>query len=78
MCILNFALVADSGITIKEEEQVCCLETEPQWAYEWRINDNWAKMMCELGKKRKIRTMSFDTDIMLPDNLHCTSHVVVE
>ncbi len=77
MCKLNLTLVADSsGVRVTEEEQLCCLQTEPQWAYEWRIlNNDWAQMMCELAKNQ---TEPSNIEIMLPDNLHCTSHVVVE
>ncbi len=32
-------------------------------------------MMCELAKSQ---TKPHNTEIMLPDNLHCTSHVVME
>ncbi len=59
-----------------EKEQWCCLQAEPQWAYEWRItNYDWAKMMCELAREK---TEQFSTKFMLPDNLHRTSHVIVE
>lgn len=59
----------------REREQICCLQAEPKWAYEWHIiNSDWAEMMCELAKDR---TKPFDREIMLPDKLHCTSHVVV-
>ncbi|XP_058617745.1 uncharacterized protein LOC131531182 isoform X1 [Onychostoma macrolepis] len=78
LCKLNLMLVADSsGVRVAEEgEQWCCLRTEPQWAYEWHIiNHDWAEMMCELAKNK---TKPFNTEIMVPDNLHCTSHVVVE
>lgn len=77
LCKLNLTLVADSrGVRVTEREQVCCLQAEPKWAYEWHIiNSDWAEMMCELTKNR---TKPFDREIMLPDKLHCTSHVVVE
>ncbi|MGL5901352.1 MAG: hypothetical protein ACRCZO_01600, partial [Cetobacterium sp.] len=52
------------------------MKIEVKWAYEWHVtNVLWAKTACELAKNR---TKSFDTDHMLPDNLHCTSHVVTE
>ncbi|KAI2648563.1 Gag-Pol polyprotein [Labeo rohita] len=39
MCKLNLVLVADCcGVRVTEqEEKLCCLRAEPQWAYEWRI-----------------------------------------
>ncbi len=78
LCKLNLILVADSsGVRVETEgEQWCCLQAEPQWAYEWHIIDHdWAEMMCELAKSQ---TKPHNTEIMLPDNLHCTSHVVME
>ncbi len=49
---------------------------EPQWAYEWQIKDSdWAQMILKLAKDRKV---SANTENMLPDRLHCTSHVVIE
>ncbi len=78
LCKLNLILLADSsGVRVETEgEQWCCLQAEPQWAYEWHIiNHDWAEMMCELAKSR---TKPHNTEIMLPDNLHCTSHVVME
>ncbi|XP_048009377.1 protein NYNRIN-like [Megalobrama amblycephala] len=76
MCKLNLVMVADpSGIVVKEGEQMY-LKTEPKWVYKWHITETeWAKTICELGKNR---TLSFGTDFMMPDNLHCTSHVVTE
>uniref|UniRef100_A0A9J8CJW6 ribonuclease H n=1 Tax=Cyprinus carpio carpio TaxID=630221 RepID=A0A9J8CJW6_CYPCA len=77
MSKLNLTLVADStGVRVTEEEQLCCLQAEPQWAYEWRIvNNDWAQMMCVLTKNQ---TKTFNAEITLADSLHCTSHVVME
>ncbi len=55
LCKLNLILVADSsGVRVETEgEQWCCLQAEPQWAYEWHIiNHDWAEMMCELAKSQ--------------------------
>ncbi len=53
-----------------------CAKFEPQWAYEWQIKDSdWAQMILKLAKDR---TVSANTESMLPDGLHCTSHVVIE
>ncbi len=53
-----------------------CAKFEPQWAYEWQIRDSdWAQMILKLAKDR---TVSANTENMLPDRLHCTSHVVIE
>ncbi len=53
-----------------------CAKFEPQWAYEWQITDSdWAQMILKLAKDR---TVSANTENMLPDRLHCTSHVVIE
>ncbi len=53
-----------------------CAKFEPQWAYEWQICDSdWAQMILKLAKDR---TVSANTENMLPDRLHCTSHVVIE
>lgn len=74
MFMLNLTLVADSSCIKVIEEQVCCplIESrEPWWAYEWHI-ENIDQTMCELAKDR---TMSGDTEIMIPADLHCTSHV---
>ncbi len=53
-----------------------CAKFEPQWAYEWQITDSdWAQKILKLAKDR---TVSANTESMLPDRLHCTSHVVLE
>ncbi len=78
LCKLNLMLVANSsGVRVEEGEgQWCFLQAEPQWAYEWHIiNHDWAEMMCEWAKSQ---TKPHNTEIMSPDNLHCTSHVVME
>ncbi len=70
MPCVNFGpmLVANSsGVRVKEEgEQWCCLQAEPKWAYEWHIINH------------DCQTKPHNIEIMLPDNLHCTSHVVME
>ncbi len=77
MCKLNLKLTAGPlGIVIEEEQQMSCAKFEPQWAYEWQIKDSdWAQMILKLAKDR---TVSANTESMLPDRLHCTSHVVLE
>ncbi len=77
MCKLNLKLTAGPfGIVIEEEQQMSCAKFEPQWAYEWQISDSvWAQMILKLAKDR---TVSANTENMLPDRLHCTSHVVLE
>ncbi len=77
MCKLNLKLTAGPfGIVIEEEQQMSCAKFEPQWAYEWQIQDSdWAQMILKLAKDR---TVSANTENMLPDRLHCTSHVVIE
>ncbi len=77
MCKLNLKLTAGPfGIVIEEEQQMSCAKFEPQWAYEWQISDSdWAQMILKLAKDR---TVSANTENMLPDRLHCTSHVVME
>ncbi len=77
MCKLNLKLTAGPfGIVIEEEQQMSCAKFEPQWAYEWQIRDSdWAQMILKLAKDR---TVSANTENMLPDRLHCTSHVVIE
>ncbi len=77
MCKLNLKLTAGPfGIVIEEEQQMSCAKFEPQWAYEWQISDSdWAQMILKLAKDR---TVSANTENMLPDRLHCTSHVVIE
>ncbi len=77
MCKLNLKLTAGPfGIVIEEEQQMSCAKFEPQWAYEWQIRDfDWAQMILKLAKDR---TVSANTENMLPDRLHCTSHVVIE
>lgn len=79
MCILNGTLVVDSSGIKVMEKQLCCplIESrEPRWAYEWHIeNTDWAQTMCELAKNL---TMPCDNEIMIPADLHCTSHVVGE
>ncbi len=53
-----------------------CPKFEPQWAYEWQIRDSdWAQMILKLAKDR---TVSANTENMLPDRLHCTSQVEIE
>ncbi len=74
MCKLNLA--GPFGIEIEEEQQMSCAKFEPQWAYEWQIKDSdWARMILTLAEDR---TVSANTESMLPDRLHCTSYVVVE
>ncbi len=47
-----------------------CAKFEPQWAYEWQIRDSdWARMILTLAEDR---TVSANTESMLPDRLHCT------
>ncbi len=77
MCKLNLKLTAGPfGIVIEEEQQMSCAKFESQWAYEWQISDSdWAQMILKLAKDR---TVSANTENMLPDRLHCTSHVVIE
>ncbi len=77
MCKLNLKLTAGPfGIVIEEEQQMSCAKFEPQWAYEWQIKDSdWAQMILKLAKDR---TVSANTENMLPGRLHCTSHVVIE
>ncbi len=77
MCKLNLNLTAGPfGIEIEEEQQMSCAKFEPQWAYEWQIKDSdWAQMILKLAEDR---TVSANTESMLPDRLHCTSHVVLE
>ncbi len=77
MCKLNLKLTAGPfGIVIEEEQQMSCAKFEPQWAYEWQIKDShWTQMILKLAKDR---TVSANTENMLPDRLHCTSHVVIE
>ncbi len=46
-----------------------CAKFEPQWAYEWQISDSvWAQMILKLAKDR---TVSANTENMLPDRLNC-------
>ncbi len=53
-----------------------CAKFELQWAYEWQITDSdWAQMILKLAEDR---TVSANTESMLPDRLHCTSYVVLE
>ncbi len=53
-----------------------CAKFEPQWAYEWQITDSdWEQKILKLAKDR---TVSANTESMLPDRLHCTSYVVLE
>ncbi|KAL0149321.1 hypothetical protein M9458_055359, partial [Cirrhinus mrigala] len=79
MCNLNLRLIADSsGVRVEEEgsDQWSCLHEEPQWVYEWYImNYDWAKMVCR--KARECITWS-GVEMMAPDELHCTSHVVLQ
>ncbi len=77
MCKLNLKLTAGPfGIEIEEEQQMSCAKFEPQWAYEWQIKDSdWAQMILKLAEDR---TVSANTESMLPDRLHCMSYVVVE
>ncbi len=77
MCKLNLKHTAGPfGIEIEEEQQMSCAKFEPQWAYEWQIKDSdWARMILTLAEDR---TVSANTESMLPDRLHCTSYVVVE
>lgn len=77
MCELNLKLTAGPfRIMIEEEQQMSCAKFEPQWAYEWQIKDfDWAQMIVKLAKDR---TVSENRENMLPDRLHCTSHVVIE
>ncbi len=77
MCKLNLKLTAGPfGIVIEEEQQMSCAKFEPQWAYEWQITDSdWAQKILKLAKDR---TVSANTESMLPDRLHCTSNVEIE
>ncbi len=75
MCKLNLKLTAGLGV-IEKEQQMSCAKFEPQWAYEWQIRDSdWARMILKLAKDR---TVSANTENMLPDRLHCTSQVEIE
>ncbi len=43
--------------------QWCCLQAEPQWAYEWHIlNHDWAEMMCELAKSQ-VKPHNIEMDV---------------
>nr|XP_021332272.1 uncharacterized protein LOC110439819 [Danio rerio] len=80
LCKLNLILTADSsGVRVIEGEEFCCLQIEsqePKWAYEWLIEDNeWAHSICKLAKER---VKPFDSDMMSPGELHCTSQVVID
>ncbi len=72
MCKLNLKLTAGPfGIEIEEEQQMSCAKFEPQWAYEWQITDSdWAQKILKWAKDR---TVSANTESMLPDRLQTIS-----
>ncbi len=62
---LNLMLVANSsGVRVEEGGGGrCCLQAEPQWAYEWHIlNHDWAEMMCELAKSQ-VKPHNIEMDV---------------